>query len=259
MRVRLEHGGVLVAERELDAAVLRALEAAASWRGRAGSRVYSGGVIVASTSQACTSCSMMRDTRASILKACRSWSRRTARDRRAQLVQHELHPQLAGLVLHDEQHLVVVGRQRLLRAQDLVEVQVVAVAHRRLKSSCALSSATIWSLGSLLTASGAHGHPSRDAARVEPGLRHSPRSSTWPGARRRPRRPRSPVYSGVKPKRRMSGRAEVADHAARDQRLHDRVAAVVRAKTDLAAARARARAAYAVAGHGRRSATRPDR
>jgi len=30
--------------------------------------LYSGGVIVASTSQACTSCSMIRDTRASILK-----------------------------------------------------------------------------------------------------------------------------------------------------------------------------------------------
>jgi hypothetical protein len=46
-----------------------------------------------------------------------------------QLVQHQLHPQLAGLVLHDEQHLVVVGRQRVLRAQHLVEVQVVGVAH----------------------------------------------------------------------------------------------------------------------------------
>ena len=47
----------------------------------------------------------------------------------AQLVQHQLHPQLAGLVLHDEQQLVVVRRQRMLRAQHLVEVQVVAVVH----------------------------------------------------------------------------------------------------------------------------------
>ena len=31
--------------------------------------LYSGGVIVASTSQACTSCSMIFETRASILKA----------------------------------------------------------------------------------------------------------------------------------------------------------------------------------------------
>jgi hypothetical protein len=34
--------------------------------------LYSGGVIVASTSQACTSCSMIFDTRASILKAAGS-------------------------------------------------------------------------------------------------------------------------------------------------------------------------------------------
>ena len=91
--------------------------------------LYSGGVMVASTSQACTSCSMMRDTRASILKALRSSSRAIARDGGAQLVQHQLHPQLAGLVLDDEQHLVVVGRERLLRAEDGVELQVVAVAH----------------------------------------------------------------------------------------------------------------------------------
>ena len=39
---------------------------------------YSGGVIVASTSQACTSCSMMRETRASILNAVPSSSRAIA-------------------------------------------------------------------------------------------------------------------------------------------------------------------------------------
>ncbi len=39
---------------------------------------YSGGVIVASTSQACTSCSMMRETRASILNAAPSSSRASA-------------------------------------------------------------------------------------------------------------------------------------------------------------------------------------
>jgi hypothetical protein len=50
-------------------------------------------------------------------------------DGRVQLVQHQLHPQLRGLVLHDEEHLVVVGRERLLRAQDGVELQVVAIAH----------------------------------------------------------------------------------------------------------------------------------
>jgi urease accessory protein UreE len=50
-------------------------------------------------------------------------------DHGVQLVQHQLHPQFAGLVLHDEQHLVMVGRERVLRVQDLFQAQVVAIAH----------------------------------------------------------------------------------------------------------------------------------
>ena len=48
-----------------------------------------------------------------------------------ELVQHELQPQLGGLVLDDEQQLVVVlGRaQRMLRGQQRVELEVAAVAH----------------------------------------------------------------------------------------------------------------------------------
>ena len=48
---------------------------------------------------------------------------------RAQLVQHQLEPQLGGLVLQDEQQLVVVlgHADRVLRGQDLVQVQVLAV------------------------------------------------------------------------------------------------------------------------------------
>ena len=48
-----------------------------------------------------------------------------------QLVQHELQPQLGGLVLDDEQQLVVMlGRaERPLRRQQRVEVEVAAVAH----------------------------------------------------------------------------------------------------------------------------------
>jgi hypothetical protein len=49
---------------------------------------------------------------------------------RHQLVQHQLHPQLGGLVLHDEQHLVVRRRERALRPEQGIELQVVAVAHR---------------------------------------------------------------------------------------------------------------------------------
>ncbi|MCY1423661.1 hypothetical protein D9M71_393810 [compost metagenome] len=46
-----------------------------------------------------------------------------------ELVQHQLHPQLGGLVLDDEQHLVMVRRQRVLGAENTPQVQVVAVAH----------------------------------------------------------------------------------------------------------------------------------
>jgi hypothetical protein len=42
-------------------------------------------------------------------------------------VHQELDPQLAGVVLDDEQHLVVHGGYRSLRREQLVQVQVVAV------------------------------------------------------------------------------------------------------------------------------------
>jgi hypothetical protein len=48
-------------------------------------------------------------------------------DGRRKLVDHQLHPQLGGLVLDDEQHLVVVRRARLLRAEQAVEAEVAAV------------------------------------------------------------------------------------------------------------------------------------
>ena len=49
------------------------------------------------------------------------------RDRRGELVDHQLHPQLGGLVLDDEQHLVVVRRARALRGEQPLEPQVAAV------------------------------------------------------------------------------------------------------------------------------------
>ena len=90
---------------------------------------YSGGVIVASTSQAWTSCSMILLTPGEHLEGALQLVARDRGDRRAQLVQHQLHPQLAGLVLDDEQHLVVRAASAVLRAEHRVEVQVVAVAH----------------------------------------------------------------------------------------------------------------------------------
>ena len=47
-----------------------------------------------------------------------------------QFVQHQFQPQLAGLVLDDEQQLVVIGRAGVLGVQDLVQAQVIAIAHR---------------------------------------------------------------------------------------------------------------------------------
>ena len=48
----------------------------------------------------------------------------------AQLMQHQFHPQLGSLMLDDEQHLVMVGRARMLGVQNVVQVQVVAITHR---------------------------------------------------------------------------------------------------------------------------------
>jgi hypothetical protein len=45
-------------------------------------------------------------------------------DARPELVDDELHPQLGGLVLDDEEHLVVMLAERDLGAEQLVEVQV---------------------------------------------------------------------------------------------------------------------------------------
>ncbi|MNE25672.1 hypothetical protein D3C80_1190070 [compost metagenome] len=46
-----------------------------------------------------------------------------------ELVQHQFHPQLGCLVLDDEQHFVMVRGQRMLGAENLAQVQVVAVTH----------------------------------------------------------------------------------------------------------------------------------
>jgi hypothetical protein len=39
------------------------------------------------------------------------------------------HPQLRGLVLDDEQHLVMGFRERMLGAEDRIKRQIVAVGH----------------------------------------------------------------------------------------------------------------------------------
>ena len=51
------------------------------------------------------------------------------KDRRAYLVDGELHPQFRGLVLDDEEQFVMRGGKRFLRLQHLFEMQIVAIGH----------------------------------------------------------------------------------------------------------------------------------
>jgi hypothetical protein len=113
--VRLEHGLVLVAQAEFDAAVLPALEAAAVGQIGADGAVLGRrhrGQHVPGVHQLLHD---LADARQHLEGGVQLVGWRS-RHGRAQLVQHQLHPQLAGLVLHDEQHLVVVRAQRVLRA-----------------------------------------------------------------------------------------------------------------------------------------------
>ena len=107
---------MLVAEQELDRAVLVRLEPGGRPE-HVAELAYSEGVSVSSTAHCSNSCRWMSFTRARILKHGASSSALHVRDRRRELVDHQLHPQLGGLVLDDEQHLVVVRRARLLRRE----------------------------------------------------------------------------------------------------------------------------------------------
>jgi hypothetical protein len=73
-------------------------------------------------------------------------------DRRAQLVDHQLHPQLGDLVLDDEQHLVVVRpAHRLLRLQQAVQPQVAAVGHPAGQVAVMPGSSARWRLASAVS------------------------------------------------------------------------------------------------------------
>ena len=88
---------------------------------------YSDGVRVASTDHCSVICRCTCLTLASRFSAGPRSSCGEQAARRAQLVDQQLDPQLGGLVLDDEQHLVVVIRERHLRVQQLVQVQVAGV------------------------------------------------------------------------------------------------------------------------------------
>src|SRR5271168_961550 len=51
------------------------------------------------------------------------------------LVNRQAHPQFRNLMLHDEQHLVMRAGERLLRAENLVEMKIVAIGHTGFKGS----------------------------------------------------------------------------------------------------------------------------
>ena len=129
----VEHPRVLGAEQELERAVLRRLESRRAAERRA-ERVVLG------RRQRLEHGPLLEQLLLDELHPREDLEARLERvdahvaDRGRQLVDHELHPQLGDLVLDDEQHLVVArrcsvaARQRMLRVEEAVELQVAAVA-----------------------------------------------------------------------------------------------------------------------------------
>ena len=128
----VDNRGVLVAEQELDRAVLRRLES----RRRAERRTEA---FVFRRRQRLEHGPLLEELLLDQLDARENLERGLERigahvcDGRAQLVDHQLHPQLGDLMLDDEQHLVVPrrtlgrARQRMLRIEQPIETQVAAV------------------------------------------------------------------------------------------------------------------------------------
>nr|GEU28320.1 hypothetical protein [Tanacetum cinerariifolium] len=250
--VHLQVGAVLVPEQELDFAVLVRLEARGGAQVRADCRVFGwrhGGQHVPRVHQ------LVHDGRHAGQHFHRS-RQLPAGDvvaRAMQLVQHQLHPQFAGLVLDDEQQLVMLGRQRMLGGQDGIERQVVAVAH--VVGEVELSAVVTRCLGVGLGVGRGLGRGGNSGA-VRYRTFHDGLSFVWweSGDRialgvdlvigtvedileHHHRVPHVPV-TGVQRRKAEAHHlrfAVVADHAARDQRLHHRVA-VRMGHADLAAA-----------------------
>jgi len=126
----LEHAGILVAEDELDLAVLRRLEPARRTEHVAELAVLGRG-------QGLEDAPLRDQLRLDVLHPREDLERRLqvvglhVADGGAKLVEQELEPQLRRLVLDDEEHLVVMDRlgERLLRREELIELQVARVRH----------------------------------------------------------------------------------------------------------------------------------
>ena len=128
-RMHIEQGGVLVPQDEFDFAVLVGLETGRGAQIGADGRVFGrrhGGQHVPGMHQ------LVHDARhaGQHFEGGRQVAALQVGAHGVHFVQHQLHPQFAGLVLHNEEHLVVVGRERVLGREDAVQRQVIPVAHR---------------------------------------------------------------------------------------------------------------------------------
>ena len=123
-----EHPRVLVAEQELHGPVLQRLEARRVAQLAAELRVLDRG-------QRRQHRPLLEQLPLDVLDAGQPLQRRghvvgaDQRDRRPQLVDQQLQPQLGDLVLDDEEHLVVVVGDRVLGVEQPVQAEVAAVRH----------------------------------------------------------------------------------------------------------------------------------
>ncbi len=126
--VRFEEACVLVAAQEFDRAVLVALEARRPAETAAKRAVFAG----RKRRQHVPSLHELGKDAPHARQSLEGGTRIVGRDASArahQLVDRELHPQFARLVLDDEEKFVGIARARMLRRQDGVEIEIVAVAH----------------------------------------------------------------------------------------------------------------------------------
>jgi len=128
MREHLEHRCVLVAQGELDLSVLQRLEAGGRAQHATELQVLRGRQRLQHSplleQLALHLLHPRQDLQAGVHVVALQVGHRGG-----ELVQHQFHPQLRDVVLHDEKHLVVMRRiaQRPLRRQQGVQLQVAAV------------------------------------------------------------------------------------------------------------------------------------
>jgi len=130
VRVKTQHAGVLVADQEFDHPVLPGLQPGGLPERTAELRVFAwrhGAKHVPGRIELLQNPGYPRQRLERRLQIVRG-------DQRAgdgQLVNRQFHPEFGGLVLDDEQRLVMGGREQCLRVQDLVELEIVRIGHGR--------------------------------------------------------------------------------------------------------------------------------